>query len=247
MSHSQNSDDRGTPEKQPQTKAPTTEENAGAVSGWKDPEYSVVFRNFKHLFCNHDETRPPLQYDFAVPSTVQPNTVPINNTTTQKNNQAGESANSAGQIMNENFNTNNFPDKESSNVAYVDTESHGRRAIAFSENFKFKPTLLSIFWKIDKDDDQRLSKSELSNALSGGHFHDDEELIICLLWRHFDDIRRQKLSSTTFFDRRGISVDEIVAFEGWAKYLPQGANPAPTQTTTKSFRKPPNFIRPHGK
>ncbi|HEY9717517.1 MAG TPA: hypothetical protein V6C69_08610 [Trichormus sp.] len=244
MSHSQDSDDRGTPD-QEKTDAPTKEQNAASVSGWTDPAYSVGLGSFKHLFFDRKEQQQPLQYDFSAPGTAQPNTVPSPNNPTTKN-QTGETANDAGQIMNNNSNTNNAPNNQPSNVGQVETESHGRRDIVFSQNFKFKPTLLSIFWKIDKDDDQRLSKSELSDAMSNGSFHDDEELILCLLWRHFDDIRRRKIMSSTFFDRRGISIEEIEAFEGWSRYLPQNAINNSMSTAPKAFRKPSSFIRPHG-
>lgn len=216
------------------------------MSGWTDPAYSVGLGSFKHLFFNEKEQQQPLQYDFSAPGTAQPNTVPDTNTTST-NKQAGETADSAGQIMSNNSNTNNVPNNRPSNVGQVETESHGRRDIVFSQNFKFKATLLNIFWKIDKDDDQRLSKQELSDAMSNGRFHDDEELIICLLWRHFDDIRRRKIMSSTFFDRRGISMEEIEAFEGWSRYLPQSATNNSMSTAPKAFRKPPSFIRPHGK
>lgn len=150
-------------------------------------------------------------------------------------------------INNSNSNTYFALNNKPSNVEQIETESHGRRGIIFSENFKFKATLLSIFWKIDKDADQRLSKSELSDAMSNGQFHGDEELIICLLWRHFDDIRRRKIMASTFFDIRGISIEEIEAFEGWSRYLPPGAINNSMATGPKTFRKPPSSNRPQGK
>jgi hypothetical protein len=249
MSHSHNSDDGSTPQ-QP-TNAPTTDKNSGNISGWTDPAYSVALSSLKHLFFKPVKQRT-VQQDFSVPDTAQPNVVPTNNPkTTQTNNQAGESANSAGQTMiknssTNNSNTNNILVNKPNSVEQIQTESHGVRDIVFSENFKFKPTLLSIFWKTDKDSDQRLSKSELSDAMSNGQYHGDEELILCLLWRHFDDIRRRKIMASTFFDVRGISIEEIEAFEGWLKYLPQGSINN-MSTGPKTFRKPPLSIRPHGK
>jgi len=242
MSHSQNSDDRSAPQPDPKTSAPTTEQNQGAAHGWTDPSYSVGLGSFKYLFYVNQNDDAKKLGDFSAPNTVQPDTVPQNQTTNPLNNQAGESAKSAGEIMNDN--DNNIPQSEPANVEYIETESHGRRAIVFSQNFRFKPTLLSIFWKIDKDDDQRLSKSELFTAMASGRFNDDEELIICLLWRHFDNIRRQKITSSTFFDRRGVSVDEIVGFGGWSRYLPEDTL---NVGTAKTFRRPPGSIRPHGK
>ncbi|HEY9776025.1 MAG TPA: hypothetical protein V6C81_19840 [Planktothrix sp.] len=105
-------------------------------------------------------------------------------------------------------------------IEYIETESHGRRPILFSPAFKFQSALFGIFCRVDRDGDKRLSKEELLTAMADGSFRNDEELLVCLLLRMFDNIRRNK-TSKTFFDLRGITWDEAINYEGWARYIPE--------------------------
>jgi hypothetical protein len=105
------------------------------------------------------------------------------------------------------------------NIKYVETYSHGRRPLIFTDNFKFEPTLKKVFAKVDKDNDNRLSKAELIKAMAGGKFYDDEELLVCLLVRFIDNIRRFR-TSKTYFDLRGVTWDDVIAYSQWEYYLP---------------------------
>ena len=89
----------------------------------------------------------------------------------------------------------------------------------FSEYFDFDACLKSVFRKIDVNHDNRLSKNELYAAIRSRKFNDDEEVLAGLVLEQFDRIRRQKMSSSTFFDERGVNLQEIVTFP-WGNLLP---------------------------
>jgi hypothetical protein len=127
-------------------------------------------------------------------------------------------------------------------ASQVDAGSEPVRATSsgtggFSENFKFKPTLLNIFWKIDSNHDQRLSKQELHIAIRHGKFHDDEELLAGLLMQHFDYIRTNKLRSSRFFDQRGLKVEEIMSYP-WATFVPPESLPVQDPFASSTRLKP---------
>jgi hypothetical protein len=125
------------------------------------------------------------------------------------------------------------PQAGSQSIEYVETESHGRRPIIFSPGFKFKSTLQNIFAKVDKDGDRRLSKEELYASLSDGRIYEDEELIVCLLVRFFDNIRRNK-TSKIYFDARGITWEDAINYEGWARYIPESCMESDYRQVAKS-------------
>lgn len=114
-----------------------------------------------------------------------------------------------------------------------EVQAKAPRKGGFSDNFKFKPTLLNIFWKIDSNQDARLSKQELHVAIRHEKFHDDEDLLAGLLLQHFDYIRSNKITSSRFFDSRGLSVDEIMSYP-WATFVPPDSLPDPNATSTNS-------------
>lgn len=98
-----------------------------------------------------------------------------------------------------------------------------RSGVTFEETFRLQPVLWKIFGKSDMDSDHRLSKTELYAALNSTKLSAQESAICGLILRHFDEMRYKKISSTRFFDTRGVSLAEVAAFAGWSRYLPAAA------------------------
>lgn len=116
-------------------------------------------------------------------------------------------------------------------------------AAAFSRDFNFNRSLLKIFWRIDVDHNNRVSKNELAIALHNNWFDSDEKLLATLLYENYEDI-----SPEAIFCDAGLSVNNILNF---APFAPMAAeklesqapvqvqparNNAPAKKSTKSSR-----------
>jgi hypothetical protein len=116
-------------------------------------------------------------------------------------------------------------------------------AAAFSRDFNFNRSLLKIFWRIDVDHNNRVSKNELAIALHNNWFDSDEKLLATLLYENYEDI-----SPEAIFCDAGLSVNNILNFAPFApmaaeKLEPQApaqvqpaGNNAPAKKSTKSSR-----------
>ncbi|MBI2809699.1 MAG: EF-hand domain-containing protein [Candidatus Melainabacteria bacterium] len=77
----------------------------------------------------------------------------------------------------------------------------------FSPDFNFNRSLLKIFWRIDIDHNNRVSRNELAQALQENWFGGDEKLLAKLLFEMYDDI-----SPEAIFCDAGLSVNNILNF-----------------------------------
>lgn len=82
----------------------------------------------------------------------------------------------------------------------------------FSANFSFNRSLLKIFWRIDVDHNNRVSKRELAQALDENWFSGDERLLAKLLHEIYEDI-----SPEAIFCDAGLSVNNIYNFPPFAE------------------------------
>ncbi len=77
----------------------------------------------------------------------------------------------------------------------------------FSADFNFNRSLLKIFWRIDVDHNNRVSKNELALALQENWFAGDEKLLAKLLFEMYEDI-----SPEAIFCDAGLSVNNILSY-----------------------------------
>lgn len=77
----------------------------------------------------------------------------------------------------------------------------------FSADFNFNRSLLKIFWRIDVDHNNRVSKKELALALQENWFDGDEKVLAKLLYESYEDI-----SPETIFCDAGLSINNILNF-----------------------------------
>jgi len=82
----------------------------------------------------------------------------------------------------------------------------------FSSAFNFNRSLLKIFWRIDIDHNNRVSKNELAIALQENWFEGDERVLAKLLYESYEDI-----SPETIFCDAGLSVNNILSFGPFAE------------------------------
>ncbi|MBS2003152.1 MAG: hypothetical protein JST44_16685 [Cyanobacteria bacterium SZAS LIN-5] len=82
----------------------------------------------------------------------------------------------------------------------------------FSSTFNFNRSLLKIFWRIDIDHNNRVSKNELAIALQENWFEGDERVLAKLLYESYEDI-----SPETIFCDAGLSVNNILSFGPFAE------------------------------
>ncbi len=102
----------------------------------------------------------------------------------------------------------------------------------FSSDFNFNRSLLKIFWRIDVDHNNRVSKNELALALQENWFGGDEKVLARLLFEMYEDI-----SPETIFCDAGLSVNNILnygPFGDMAKEQLDTVIPDPPQQTRKS-------------
>ncbi len=101
--------------------------------------------------------------------------------------------------------------------------------INFSSEFNFNRSLLKIFWRIDVDHNNRVSKSELATALSENWFSGDEELLAQQLYDVYEQI-----SPETVLCDAGLSVNNILNFAPFCGMSRQTLAPV-------SMTSPPNY------
>lgn len=77
----------------------------------------------------------------------------------------------------------------------------------FSSDFNFNRSLLKIFWRIDVDHNNRVSKNELALALQENWFGGDEKVLAKLLFEMYEDI-----SPEAIFCDAGLSVNNILNY-----------------------------------
>lgn len=77
----------------------------------------------------------------------------------------------------------------------------------FSYDFNFNRSLLKIFWRIDVDHNNRVSKNELALALQENWFGGDETVLAKLLYEMYEDI-----SPEAIFCDAGLSVNNILNY-----------------------------------
>ncbi|HEY9730896.1 MAG TPA: hypothetical protein V6C89_03225 [Drouetiella sp.] len=94
----------------------------------------------------------------------------------------------------------------------------------FSDAFNFNRSLLKIFWRIDVDHNNRVSKNELAIALDNNWFEGDERLLAMLLYESYEDI-----SPEAIFCDAGLSVNNILSF---APFAPMAAEKLESQAPT---------------
>ncbi len=82
----------------------------------------------------------------------------------------------------------------------------------FSVDFNFNRSLLKIFWRIDVDHNNRVSKNELALALQDNWFEGDEKTLAKLLYQSYEDI-----SPEAIFCDAGLSVNNILGFGPFAE------------------------------
>ncbi|CAN5263597.1 hypothetical protein BH10CYA1_BH10CYA1_36050 [soil metagenome] len=77
----------------------------------------------------------------------------------------------------------------------------------FGPDFNFNRSLLKIFWRIDVDHNNRVSKNELALALQENWFGGDEKLLAKLLFEMYEEI-----SPEAIFCDAGLSVNNILNY-----------------------------------
>ncbi|MBS1955011.1 MAG: hypothetical protein JST89_12565 [Cyanobacteria bacterium SZAS-4] len=111
----------------------------------------------------------------------------------------------------------------------------------FSADFNFNRSLLKIFWRIDIDHNNRVSKNELALALQENWFGGDEKVLASLLFEMYEEI-----SPEAIFCDAGLSVNNILAYGPFGEManekldsdIPEPVQPArnnpPKKKNTKS-------------
>ncbi|HEY9678792.1 MAG TPA: hypothetical protein V6C76_12335 [Drouetiella sp.] len=89
----------------------------------------------------------------------------------------------------------------------------------FSSDFDFNRSLLKIFWRIDVDHNNRVSKRELALALDENWFSGNERVLAKILFEAYEDI-----SPEAIFCDAGLSVNNILSYGPFSDF----ANAAPT-------------------
>jgi hypothetical protein len=101
--------------------------------------------------------------------------------------------------------------------------------INFSSEFDFNRSLLKIFWRIDVDHNNRVSKNELATALSENWFSGDETLLAALLYDVYEEISPEAVLCDA-----GLSVNNILNYAPFVGLSTQSLKPV-TVTSPNNY------------
>jgi len=100
----------------------------------------------------------------------------------------------------------------------------------FSAKFNFEASLLKIFWRIDIDRNNHVSRPELMQAIENDWFTDDEKLLVKILLACYDDIALGSLLLDA-----GLTVRQILCFAPFAEIIAsQSASQQPNADSSHS-------------
>jgi hypothetical protein len=100
-----------------------------------------------------------------------------------------------------------------------------------SPDFNFNRSLLKIFWRIDIDHNNRVSKNELATALQENWFQGDERVLAKLLFDMYEEI-----SPEAVFCDAGLSVNNILSFGPFGDMVAQQVDTEMPQPTKQPER-----------
>lgn len=109
----------------------------------------------------------------------------------------------------------------------------------FSADFNFNRSLLKIFWRIDIDHNNRVSKNELAMALQDNWFEGDEKTLAKLLYESYEDI-----SPEAIFCDAGLSVNNILSFGAFAEMAASQLETELPQQARAGFNQAPKKKNP---